>query len=193
MARLWVHEATRAELLEVLAISEDRAAHLPQPMGLALPVPLAVQTRYNRDEVLAAFGVSNPASVREGVKWLPEITTELLFVTLQKSEQHYSPTTRYQDYALSRDLFHWESQSFTSEQSAAGQRYVHQRDQAVSIALFVRNQRKSGTGMAAPYWNLGLVDYVSHEGERPMAITWRLRWSTPEDLFVETAAVLAAG
>ena len=193
LARLWDHEATRAELLEVLAISEDLAGHLPQPMGVALPVPLTVHTHYNRDEILAAFGVANPASVREGVKWLPEINCELLFVTLQKSEQHYSPTTRYQDYALSRDLFHWESQSFASEGSAAGQRYVHQREQGVSIVLFVRNERKSPTGMAAPYWNLGLVDYVSHRGERPMGITWRLRQPTPEDLFVETAAVLAAG
>jgi hypothetical protein len=49
------------------------------------------------------------------------------------------------------------------------------------------------TGAAAPHWNLGLVDYVSHEGERPMGITWRLRQATPEDLFVETAAVVAAG
>ncbi len=193
LAGLWVHEASRAELLEVLAINQDLAAHLPQPLGVALPVPLTVHTRYNRDEILAAFGVTNPASVREGVKWLPEINTELLFVTLQKSEKHYSPTTRYQDYALSRDLFHWESQSFTSEQSAAGQRYVHQREHGISIVLFVRNERRSATGMAAPYWNLGLVDYVSHQGERPMGITWRLRMPTPEDLFVETAAVLAAG
>ena len=103
------------------------------------------------------------------------------------------PTTRYQDYALSRELFHWESQSFTTVRSAAGQRYVRQREQGVSIALFVRGERKSPSGATAAYWNLGLVDYVSHEGERPMGITWRLRVPTPEDLFVETAAVVAAG
>jgi hypothetical protein len=156
-------------------------------------VPLSVHSRYSRDEILAAFEVANPASVREGVKWLPDVRCELLFVTLQKSEQHYSPTTRYQDYALSRELFHWESQSFTTERSAAGQRYVHQRDEGVSIALFVRHERKSPTGATAPYWNLGLVDYVRHEGERPMGITWRLRPPAPEDLFVETAAVVAGG
>jgi hypothetical protein len=191
--RLWGHKATRAELLEVLAISEDRAAHLPLPLGLALPVPLSVHTRYSRDEILAAFGFAKPSSVREGVKWLPDLKCELLFVTLQKSEQHYSPTTRYQDYALSRELFHWESQSFTTERSAAGRRYLHQRDQGVSIVLFVRNERKSPSGATPPYWNLGLVDYANHEGERPMGITWRLRQPTPEDLFVEAAAVVAAG
>ena len=57
----------------------------------------------------------------------------------------------------------------------------------------VRDERTSATRMAEPYWNLGLVDYVSHKGERPMGITWRLRIPTPEDLFMQTAAVMAAG
>ena len=59
--------------------------------------------------------------------------------------------------------------------------------------LFVRNERQTASGLTSPYWNLGLVDYLSHQGERPMGITWRLRVPTPEDLFVETAAVVAAG
>jgi hypothetical protein len=34
-----------------------------------------------------------------------------------------------------------------------------------------------------PYVLLGPADYVSHEGERPIAITWRLQNPIPADLF----------
>src|SRR5690242_21494866 len=42
---------------------------------------------------------------------------ELLFVTLDKSGKDYSPTTRYRDYAISPELFHWETQSAASVRS----------------------------------------------------------------------------
>jgi hypothetical protein len=34
-----------------------------------------------------------------------------------------------------------------------------------------------------PYVLLGPADYVSHEAERPIAITWRLQNPIPADLF----------
>lgn len=45
-------------------------------------------------------------------------------VTLRKSERHFSPTTRYQDYFEAPDRLHWESQSTTSVASSMGQRLV---------------------------------------------------------------------
>jgi hypothetical protein len=53
--------------------------------------------------------------------------TDLLAFTLDKSSGDFSPTTRYRDYAISRDLIHWESQSTTSLASKTGQRYLHHR------------------------------------------------------------------
>ena len=41
------------------------------------------------------------------------------------------------------------------------------------------------------FWFLGPASYVSHEGERPMAITWRLHVRLPGDLFAEFAAAVA--
>jgi len=41
----------------------------------------------------------------------------LFFVTLDKSEREYSPTTLYKDYAISPTQFHWESQSTTTQLS----------------------------------------------------------------------------
>jgi hypothetical protein len=41
------------------------------------------------------------------------------------------------------------------------------------------------------FWCLGPAEYVDHEGERPMAITWRLRYPLPGDLFTQFAAAVA--
>lgn len=54
----------------------------------------------------------------------------------------------------------------------------------------MREQRRDELG-AAPFYFLGPVNYVSHEGERPVAFTWRLSTPMPEELF-ETARSVAA-
>ena len=54
-----------------------------------------------------------------GVLWHQPTATDLLFVTLRKSEALFSPTTRYRDLALGPSLFHWESQSTTTAASGA--------------------------------------------------------------------------
>jgi hypothetical protein len=41
------------------------------------------------------------------------------------------------------------------------------------------------------FWCLGPATYVSHEGERPIAITWRLQHRLPGDLFAQFAAAVA--
>jgi hypothetical protein len=38
---------------------------------------------------------------------------------------------------------------------------------------------------AAPYTFLGPATYVTHQGERPMSITWRLHHPMPAELFEE--------
>ena len=64
-------------------------------------------------------------------------------MTLKKSEADYSPTTMYRDYPISRDLFHWESQSVTSVDSPTGQRYLSRDGQSL---LFTRDQRVNDSG-----------------------------------------------
>ena len=41
------------------------------------------------------------------------------------------------------------------------------------------------------FFFLGPARYVSHQGERPMKITWRLRHRLPGDLFASFAAAVA--
>lgn len=149
---------------------------------------------YSRDEVVAALDHANlerrADSVREGVLFSEPWQSDAFFVTLKKSERDYSPTTMYNDYAISPELFHWESQSRTTVASPTGQRYLNHRERGTHVLLFVRAEKVDSLG-AAPYLFLGPADYVSHEGERPIAITWRLRRPLPMDFF-QVASVAAA-
>jgi hypothetical protein len=197
LALVWEHPAVRGELSELFALLDDRATHVALPLADLVqweePVPLTVHSRYRLDDVLSAFGLmtpDRPHRLREGVKYDPVTRSDLFFVTLEKSEKHYSPTTRYRDYALSPTLFHWESQSTTSAVSPTGQRYLRQRESGGRVFLFVRERRKNG-GSTQAYTFLGPVDYESHSGDRPIGIVWRLRAPMPADLFQQAKVAVA--
>ena len=113
--------------------------------------------------------------------------TDAFFVTLKKTERGFSPTTMYRDHALSPELFHWESQNATSVDSPVGRRYLQRRSHVV---LLSRTTKTNDWGGPEPFTCLGPATYVSHEGDRPIAITWRLRHRLPADLF--RAASLSA-
>jgi hypothetical protein len=89
------------------------------------------------------------------------------------------------------ELFHWESQSATAADSTMGRRYRQHARLGTHVLLFVRRRKTDERGLAVPYRCLGLADYVQHEGERPMAITWRLRRPMPPGFFVETQLAAA--
>jgi hypothetical protein len=129
--------------------------------------------------------------MREGVAWCPAVNADAFLITLKKSDTDYSPTTMYRDFALSPELFHWESQSTTSAASPTGQRYINHHSAGSQILLFVRETKKSALGDGAPYVFLGPADYVSHERERPMAITWRLRRPMPAEVYLGARAAVA--
>lgn len=134
-----------------------------------------------------------PATVREGVKWLPDKQLDVFFVTLNKADKDYSPTTMYNDYSISESLFHWQSQSTTAENSPTGQRYIHHRERGSKVLLFVREFKSDRmTGGAEAYTYLGTASYVKHEGSRPMNITWKLDRPIPAK-FLKKTNKLAVG
>jgi hypothetical protein len=92
----------------------------------------------------------------------------------------------YEDYAISDRLFHWQSQSTTSEGSSTGRRYINHARTGNTILLFVRENRKLEDGLSAPYSFLGPIRYVSHTGSRPMSITWELEHPMPANLLEES-------
>lgn len=180
------------ELREMLGVLARHRRRVVAPLDPSGAVPLHVHARYSRDEALAAFGVTNPGTVRQGVKWVESEQADIFFVTLRKTERHYSPTTMYQDRAISPTLFQWESQSLTTESSPTGQRYIHHVRRGSSVHLFVRESKEQDGDMGAPpYFYAGPMTYVSHTGERPMRILWRLDHDLPADIF--HAARVAVG
>jgi hypothetical protein len=56
--------------------------------------------------------------------------------------------------------------------------------------LFVRETVSDDLG-SAPYLCLGEATLVEHRGERPIAITWRLRRSMPPELLAAGSVVSA--
>lgn len=181
-AHLRRRPAVSAEIATLLAVALDQARHVPRPLSTELAgVPVWSHARYRKDELLSALGWTvlgqTPGNHREGVAWCPETGVDALLVTLRKGDS-FSPTTRYRDYPLTPDLFHWESQNRTSTASPTGRRYI---EGGSHVVLFVRETTDDEIG-TAPYTCLGVAEHVEHQGERPIAITWRLRRPMPAEL-----------
>lgn len=184
LRRLSANSARREEIAEVVPLLRERIQRVARPIDLSARVPLHLHAQYSRDEVLASFGVDNPGSMREGVRWVEDEKADIFFVTLRKTEKHYSPSTMYEDRAISPSLFQWESQSTTSTASPTGQRYVHHRERGSTVHLFIRDSKEADGDLGAPpYLYAGPLSYVSHSGDRPMRILWKLQSDLPADMF----------
>ncbi|MFM2152628.1 MAG: hypothetical protein RL199_1063, partial [Pseudomonadota bacterium] len=181
------HSPRLARELSVLAERLEDGVALAPVGRLPDAWPLQLHRCYSRREILTATGLWTGSAKRlsqAGVERVgPNGEDELLFVTLVKDEKRFSPTTRYHDYAISRELFHWQSQGRTGEDSRFGQRY---RTNGARFWLCVR--RAAGE----PFRFLGAVRYVRHEGSKPMNITWRLSTPMPAAHFDAFASLRAA-
>jgi hypothetical protein len=102
-----------------------------------------------------------------------------------KSDSH-GATKRYRDYAISRDLVHWESQSSTGVDSETGKRYIRQAMNGTNVVLFGRLQSDDRA-----FRCLGAARCRSHEGDRPIAFVWELDTPLPTDLYTAFAAAVA--
>jgi superfamily II DNA or RNA helicase len=186
---LWTHPQVLAELDELMEVLAERINHVPIELASHPDVPLYVHARYTRREILAAFATLSSLETpewREGSRWIESEHVDLLAFTLDKTSGHFSPTTRYRDYAISPNLLHWESQSMTRADSPTGRRYQSHASAGGTILPFARL-----TTADRAFWLLGPATYMAHEGERPMAITWRLEHPLPGDLYSQFAAAVS--
>ena len=175
------------ELLSLLRYRYEQIDFIDEPVELGFDCPLDLHCTYTRDQLLVAMDFLKPATVREGVKWLPEKQLDVFFVTLNKADKDYSPTTMYKDYSINENLFHWQSQSTTAADSPTGQRYIHHRERGSKVLLFVREFKTDRiSGGAEAYTFLGTANYIKHEGSRPMNITWKLDRPIPAKFLKKT-------
>ena len=177
----------RQEIDDLLDILDDRIRTVAQPLHETSDVPLASHATYGLGEIAAAHGHIDKRGAlvlpQTGVLWHETTRTDLLFVTLEKSDADFSPTTRYADYPISPTLFHWESQNSASADTPTGRRYVEQPARGTNVVLFVRERKRDGRGATLPYCCLGRAHYRSHESERPMKVLWELERPMPGWLY----------
>lgn len=183
------------ELLDVLNWQIAQTKHEQQLMGNLPDITLRLHARYAREQILVAFGATTferqPPS-REGLFVIQEQNIELMFVTLDKNEKQFSPTTMYHDYAINEHIFHWQSQNSARPDRGRGKDYIQHREIGKRLFLFVREQSKDEYGRTMGFVNYGEVEYLSHIGSQPMSINWQLKTPMPHFMW-QQAAKLAVG
>jgi hypothetical protein len=178
------------EIIEVLEILEDKIDFKEIEIKLPCQQPLKVHARYTRDQILAAFGLSTfdkKSPSREGVAENSTLNTELLFINLVKSEENFSPTTMYDDYAINEYLFHWQSQNSAAPETSKGLSYIKHQENKKKILLFVREKAKDEHGNTMGYVFVGEGNLKEHYGAKPMNIKWELNEPLPHYLWNDAA------
>ncbi|KJR46371.1 ATPase [Desulfosporosinus sp. I2] len=180
------------ELMDLLDYQYMKIDFMDKPLDkFGAEYPLDLYCSYTFDQILVALGKHTEekrSSFREGVIYLAEKNLDVFFVTLNKSEKDYSPSTMYQDYSINEELFHWQSQSRTTEESITGQRYINQLTSGGNVLFFVREYKKEGT-FASPFTCLGLADFQSHYGSAPISIVWKMKEPLPGFVLKKTVKV----
>ncbi|HJJ46992.1 MAG TPA: DUF3427 domain-containing protein, partial [Methanocorpusculum sp.] len=169
------------ELIAVLQQRLKQITFLDSKVDLGYPCALDLHCSYSRDEIRAGLGFITWHTYRkmqEGVLYNDTKKTTIMLVTLHKLEKQYSPTTMYDDYIISEELVHWQTQKTTAEETKVGKRYINHEKEGNQMLLFVRSSKERGR-LTLPYRFLGKVLYVKHEGSKPMSITWRLEKKIP--------------
>jgi superfamily II DNA or RNA helicase len=180
LARMAANPAMCRELGELGACLDERADLDPEPLpGVPADWPLSLHAAYHVREILTAVGWLSPdrrPPFVAGVLALHDPKVELLFVTLDKRDG-FAERIAYHDYAISPELFHWQSQNSAGPDTPAGRRYCESPGNGWQFQLFVRETRDQA------YCALGPVVLECWEGNRPLSVTWRLQRALPIALF----------
>lgn len=183
------------EIFEITDLLLRRIDHMEYDIHLPYSCPMKLHSRYTREQILTAFRFSdfnNKSTNREGVAENTALNTEILFIDLIKSENDFSPTTLYNDFAISETLFHWQSQNASRPDTGRGLSYINQSKTNKIILLFVREQKKDEFDNTIPFVFLGDAQFVEYSGSKPMNITWRLSHPMPPYLW-NNIAKMAVG
>lgn len=178
------------EIVELMGLLIGQINYLETEIVLPYSQPLKVHSRYTRDQILSAFGFSTfdtKSSNREGVAVSKDKNTELLFITLNKSEKEFSPTTLYEDFAVSENLFHWQTQNSVKPESEKGLSYIHHQQTGKKILLFVREKAEDEYGNTMGLVFLGEAKISEYSGRQPMSIKWLLNEPMPPYLWRDSA------
>ncbi len=167
------------EVITVLYYNQSKIDFVDEHVDLGYNHSLDLHCDYTRDQLLLGLDYKTPRSVMEGVIYLKEKNTSVLFVTLNKDEKSFTELTSYKDYPINSNTFHWQSQHKTTVNSQGGQRLIKQMENQTKILLFVREDTRTKYNNASPYTFFGEADYVEHSGSKPINIVWKLKKAMP--------------
>lgn len=168
----------KEEILDILDVLYEKINCVPIKNSYDFICPLEVHCKYTQAQILAGLEYYREdfyGPMLEGVKFFKDKDLDIFFITLNKSEKDFSELTLYEDYAISENLFHWQSQHKDTENSKNVQRYVNSNGR---VSLFVR-EYKTENGKASPYIYLGECTHVSHQGNNPVSFIWKLKNNIP--------------
>lgn len=178
------------EIIEVLELLIDKVDFKENEITLPYSQPLKLHARYTREQILVAFGMSTFEKKYisfEGAAENVSLSTEILFINLIKSEESFSPTTMYDDYAISETLFHWQSHNAYRPDKGKGLSYITHEENDKKIVLFVREKANDENGNTIGYVFIGEGIFMETEGSKPMNVTWELKEPMPEYLWKASA------
>lgn len=185
-----------SELREVLPVLFDGTQETQAPQGALLKegFPLTLHGVYTREHIMAACQYSSlesrgdfiggalcspiPEALEGSVDTGAYPIGDLMFVDIDKGDK--TPSTAYEDYAIDRSTFHWQSPNATTSSSETGKKLLNTK--RIKL-LFVRHKKKAKGGRTNPFVYLGPVHYVSHQGEKPISFVWALEHPMPEEVF----------
>lgn len=188
-------DSIKNELVEYFSIRINQIETFEKNSSLGFKSTLNLHGRYTRNQILVglkAHKLNRKYPSYEGVLNLPDIKTEALFVTLDKTEGRFSPSTMYHDYFVNSEIFHWQSQNATMPESQKGLSYINHQQIKKSILLFIREKNTDEDKVTMGFIFCGQLIYLSHEGSKPMNIIWKLK-DTPPALLLNEGKKLAIG
>jgi hypothetical protein len=174
--------AVKSELSGLLAYLAEATDNPGRPMtGAPREWPMSLHARYSRLEVLSAIGYATEQrrpEQREGVLLLEADRLGVLFVTLDKTEGFHAGV-KYRDYAISHELFAWETQNQANPGNKMGRRFIESPGNGWRFFLFVRED------LDHKYSALGEVRIERWEPceQGPIPIVWHLVDSMSAQLY----------
>lgn len=188
--QLATDEVFAEELCQIMDILKLRCKTLEQADNSGIVnFPLKLHAVYTRDQIRVALGTSTlqkQSSVREGVERNRSMNVEAMYVDIIKNRQ-IGDSTNYDDHALSRNIFQWDTQNKVSPDSPTGQAYINSSQ---TMLLFVREQKNFADDKSRTmgYVYLGRAELLSYEYKavaygRQMQIKWKMMTDMPASVY----------
>ncbi len=177
------------ELSDLIDIKRSELSQCTEWLDLGNGKEIELYGCYSKDEVDILVKGEVAKETITGTHYCVEEKIAIVYVTINKSDEEYSPSTLYQDYVINKDQFHWQSQNNVRAESVAGQRFIHQSENGWKFLLLVRDSKKDNYGATNGYYCLGLMNFESYHGECPMNIVWNMQKAIP-GFMIEMAKVI---